>query len=91
MLVLSLALTALAATLIASVLLYRTIAGPMRRLSDAAERVSRSIGSAPSCPMLGGRTDEIGQMTTRLPRHDRNRSTDASRRASALPARWRTS
>ena len=62
-LVLSLALTALAATLIASMLLYRTIAGPMRRLSDAAERVSRSIGSA-ELPDVGGRTDEIGQMTT---------------------------
>ena len=42
-LVLGLALTAFAATLIASVLLYRTIAGPMRRLSEAAESVSRSI------------------------------------------------
>jgi two-component system, OmpR family, sensor histidine kinase ChvG len=62
-LVLSLALTALAATLIASWLLYRTIVGPMRRLSDAAERVSRSIGSA-ELPDIGGRTDEIAQLTT---------------------------
>lgn len=63
-LILGLALTALAATLIASVLLYRTIVGPMRRLSDAAESVSQSIGSAAKLPDLGGRTDEIGQMTT---------------------------
>jgi two-component system sensor histidine kinase ChvG len=62
-LVVSLALTALAATLIASWLLYRTIVGPMRRLSDAAERVSRSIGSA-ELPEIGGRTDEIAQLTT---------------------------
>jgi two-component system, OmpR family, sensor histidine kinase ChvG len=63
-LVLGLALTAFAATLIASVLLYRTIVGPMRRLSEAAESVSRSIHTAAMLPDLGGRTDEIGQMTT---------------------------
>jgi two-component system sensor histidine kinase ChvG len=57
-----LALTALAATLIASLLLYRTIAGPMRRLSAAAENVSRSIGARAKLPQLAGRTDEIGQM-----------------------------
>ena len=59
-----LALTALAATLIASLLLYRTIAGPMRRLSAAAENVSRSIGARAKLPQLAGRTDEIGQMNT---------------------------
>jgi two-component system sensor histidine kinase ChvG len=64
MLILGLALTALAATLIASMLLYRTIVGPMRRLSEAAESVSRSIGSAAKLPDIGGRTDEIGQMTS---------------------------
>jgi two-component system sensor histidine kinase ChvG len=62
MLILGLALTALVATLIASWLLYRTIVGPMRRLSEAAESVSRSIGSA-KLPDLGGRFDEIGQLT----------------------------
>ncbi|HEY1244736.1 MAG TPA: stimulus-sensing domain-containing protein, partial [Hyphomicrobiaceae bacterium] len=59
---LGLALTALAATLIASMLLYRTIAGPMRRLSAAAENVSRNIGARAKLPQLAGRTDEIGQM-----------------------------
>jgi two-component system, OmpR family, sensor histidine kinase ChvG len=59
---LGLALTALAATLIASLLLYRTIAGPMRRLSAAAENVSRNIGARAKLPQLAGRTDEIGQM-----------------------------
>ena len=62
--VLSLALTALAATLIASVLLYRTIAGPMRRLSEAADSVSRSIGAGAKLPELTGRTDEVGQMAS---------------------------
>jgi two-component system, OmpR family, sensor histidine kinase ChvG len=61
-LILSLALTALAATLIASLLLYRTIAGPMRRLSEAAHNVSRSIGAAAKLPELAGRSDEVGQM-----------------------------
>jgi len=56
------ALTALAATLIASVLLYRTIVGPMRRLSEAAENVSRNIGARAKLPQLAGRTDEVGQM-----------------------------
>lgn len=59
---LGLALTALAATLIASLLLYRTIAGPMRRLSAAAENVSRNIGARAKLPQLAGRTDEIGQL-----------------------------
>ena len=57
-----LALTALAATLIASFLLHRTIAGPMRRLSEAAHGVSRSIGTAAKLPELAGRSDEVGQM-----------------------------
>ena len=59
---LRLALTALAATLIASLLLYRTIAGPMRRLSAAAESVARNIGARAKLPQLAGRADEIGQM-----------------------------
>ncbi len=59
----TLALVALAATLIASLLLYRTIAGPMRRLSAAAEDVSHSIGARAHLPALAGRHDEIGQMS----------------------------
>jgi two-component system, OmpR family, sensor histidine kinase ChvG len=60
--ILLLALTALAATLIASFLLARTIAGPMRRLSEAAESVSRSISARHELPLLAHRTDEVGQM-----------------------------
>src|SRR5262245_21443740 len=59
---LGLALTALAATVIASLLLYRTIAGPMRRLSASAENVSCNIGARAKLPQLAGRADEIGQM-----------------------------
>ncbi len=59
---LGLALTALAATLIASVLTYRTIAGPMRKLSELAENISRNIGARAKLPHLAGRTDEVGQM-----------------------------
>jgi two-component system sensor histidine kinase ChvG len=60
--ILFLALTALAATLVASFLLARTIAGPMRRLSEAAENVSRSISARHELPPLAHRTDEVGQM-----------------------------
>ena len=60
--ILFLALTALAATLVASFLLARTIAGPMRRLSEAAESVSRSISARHELPLLAHRTDEVGQM-----------------------------
>jgi two-component system sensor histidine kinase ChvG len=59
---LGLAASALAATLIASLLLYRTIAGPMRKLSAAAENVARNIGARAKLPQLAGRTDEVGQM-----------------------------
>ena len=59
-----LALTALAATLLASFLLARTIAGPMRRLSAAAESVSYNINAYRQIPELGHRVDEVGQMAT---------------------------
>lgn len=62
-LLMTLALVALAATIIASLVLYRTIAGPMRRLSAAAENVSHSIGARANLPTLAGRRDEIGQMS----------------------------
>jgi two-component system sensor histidine kinase ChvG len=62
--ILFLALTALAATLLASFLLARTIAGPMRRLSEAAENVSRSISARHELPVLAHRTDEVGQVAT---------------------------
>jgi two-component system sensor histidine kinase ChvG len=60
--ILALALIALAATLLASVMLARTIAGPMRRLSEAAENVSRNIRTRHDLPELARRGDEVGQL-----------------------------
>jgi two-component system sensor histidine kinase ChvG len=62
--ILALALIALAATLLASTLLARTIAGPMRRLSEAAENVSRNIRTRHDLPELAQRADEVGQLAT---------------------------
>ena len=53
--------------LTASLLLYRTIAGPMGRLSASAEHVSHNIGARAKLPQLAGRTDEIGQMNAAFP------------------------
>ena len=62
--IIALALTAFAATLLASFLLARTIAGPMRRLSAVAENVSRNIKARDELPELANRADEVGQMAT---------------------------
>jgi two-component system sensor histidine kinase ChvG len=63
-LILLLALTALSATLLASWLLARTIAGPMHRLSEAAKTVSTNIKARRELPDYGHRADEVGQMAT---------------------------
>lgn len=55
-------LFAILASVLASWLLARTVAGPMRRLSDAAEQVSQSLGGKESIPKFPGRADEVGQM-----------------------------
>jgi two-component system sensor histidine kinase ChvG len=60
--ILGVALLALTATLLASLLLARTIAGPMRRLSAAAKNVSRNINARHELPELARRADEVGQM-----------------------------
>ena len=60
--IIALALTAFSATLLASFLLARTIAGPMRRLSEVAENVSRNIKARDELPELAHRADEVGQM-----------------------------
>jgi two-component system sensor histidine kinase ChvG len=60
--IIALALTAFAATLLASFLLARTIAGPMRRLSEVAENASRNINARHELPVLARRADEVGQM-----------------------------
>lgn len=60
--IVTIALLALTTTIAASLLLARTVAGPMHRLSDAAEHVSRNISAAHDLPDFSHRTDEVGQM-----------------------------
>jgi two-component system sensor histidine kinase ChvG len=54
---------ALATALFASWLLRRTIAGPMQRLSVAADHVTRSINAQRELPDFPDRRDEIGAMS----------------------------
>ncbi len=60
--ILVLAGIALLASVVTSLLLARTVAGPMRRLSAAAERVSHNIDARTQLPEYSGRTDEVAQM-----------------------------
>lgn len=62
MLVLS--LIALVTSLVSAWLLRRTIAGPMSRLSEAAEHVSRSINAQHELPDYSNRRDEVGAMAS---------------------------
>lgn len=59
-----LAAFALIATLVSSIMLARTVAGPIRRLSASAEQVSRNISSRHGLPEFAQRTDEVGQMAS---------------------------
>jgi two-component system, OmpR family, sensor histidine kinase ChvG len=49
---------------ILSVLLASTIAGPMRRLANAAERVRHRVDRRADLPDFSDRTDEIGHLST---------------------------
>ena len=49
-----------------SMLLARTIAGPVRRLADAAENVRRRIKSRAEIPDFTNRRDEIGELSGAL-------------------------
>ncbi len=60
MLVLS--LIALITSLVSAWLLHRTIAGPMRRLSQAAEHVSQSINKQSELPEFPNRRDEVAAL-----------------------------
>lgn len=60
----TLALTALLASLVTSALLARTVAEPMRRLSEAAEHVSHNITARQELPDYSRRGDEVGQMAS---------------------------
>ena len=57
------ALLALAATLLAAMLLHYSVAGPLRRLSAAAEHVSRNINARHDLPDYSGRKDEVGRLS----------------------------
>lgn len=58
-----LAVIALVATLVSSLLLARTVAEPIRRLSEAAEEVSRNINARAQLPDFAERNDEVGQLS----------------------------
>ena len=60
--ILILAAIALLASIVTSLLLARMVAGPMRRLSDAADQASRNIAARAQLPEFTGRSDEVGQM-----------------------------
>jgi two-component system sensor histidine kinase ChvG len=49
-------------TVLLSILLAGTIAMPLRRLADAADRVRRGVKSRPQIPDFSGRGDEIGHL-----------------------------
>ncbi|HEX2655183.1 MAG TPA: sensor histidine kinase [Xanthobacteraceae bacterium] len=59
-------LVAVSVMVLLSVLLAGTIAGPVRRLSDAAERVRRRIRSRVEIPDFTVRRDEIGHLSGAL-------------------------
>lgn len=64
--ILRLALVAALVTSILSFLLAGTIAGPMRKLSDAAERAGSSLNSRAEIPDFTDRGDEIGHLSGAL-------------------------
>src|SRR5690606_39002331 len=53
---------ALLASVITGLMLARTVAGPMKRLSESAELVSRDIKARQTLPAFASRKDEVGQM-----------------------------
>ena len=55
-------LVAAGVTILLSILLASTIAMPLRRLADAADRVRRGIRSRPQTPDFSNRRDEIGHL-----------------------------
>ncbi|MDP1730653.1 MAG: sensor histidine kinase [Devosia sp.] len=64
--ILRIALVAAGVTVILSLLLAGTIAGPLRRLSAAAEKVQASMTSRAEIPDFSDRTDEVGHLSKAL-------------------------
>lgn len=60
LLIIQIAAIAFLASIISSLLLVRAVAGPMKRLSDAADKVSQNIRA--DLPHFAERKDEVGQM-----------------------------
>jgi two-component system sensor histidine kinase ChvG len=60
-LILQIAAMALLVSIGSSLVLERTVAGPMRRLSDAAYQVTQNISARQELPDLTERRDEVGQ------------------------------
>lgn len=54
---------ALLTAIASSMLLARTVAGPMKRLSEAAKHVSQNITARRELPDFSDRRDEVGQMS----------------------------
>lgn len=61
-LILQIAGIALILAIASSLLLARTVAGPMRRLSESANHVSQNITARQELPDFSERRDEVGQM-----------------------------
>jgi two-component system, OmpR family, sensor histidine kinase ChvG len=61
-LILQIATVALLLAIGSSLLLARTVAGPMKRLSEAANHVSQNISARTELPDFTERRDEVGQM-----------------------------
>jgi len=59
-------LVAAGVTVLLSILLASTIAAPLRRLADAADRVRRGVHSRPEIPDFSHRRDEIGHLSQAL-------------------------
>lgn len=62
LLILQIAGIALLVSIASSLVLASTVAGPMRRLSEAANHVSQNIAARRELPDLVERQDEVGQM-----------------------------
>ncbi len=60
-LILQIAAMALLVAVGSSLVLERTVAGPMRRLSEAANHVTQNISRRQELPDLTARRDEVGQ------------------------------
>ena len=64
--ILRIAMVAATVTILLSLLLAGTIAGPLRRLAGAAEKVQSTITSRAEIPDFSDRTDEVGHLSKAL-------------------------